>query len=137
MLGGEAPPNICRQKHGHKKKRIKHKKTKHEINFWNHDFFTIYTTHAICFIGTFFMIRSRHLKKFRTFVIKTDTNVFDSFKAQHFLWHKEQSFFLMTKIRHLNLKNLRTFCHKKRTLIIFVMICIGIGRAQPSPIRVS
>ncbi len=57
MLGGETPPNICRQKHGRTKtkKESSIKKSKHEnqnmkINFWNHEFFTTYTTHAICFL---------------------------------------------------------------------------------------
>jgi hypothetical protein len=53
MLGGETPPNICRQKHGHTKKESSIKKQNMKSTYGNLEIYTTYTytTHAICVLA--------------------------------------------------------------------------------------
>jgi hypothetical protein len=51
MLGGEAPPNVCRQKHGHTKKESSIKKQNMKSASENQTIYTTYTTHPICVLG--------------------------------------------------------------------------------------
>ncbi len=90
-----------------------------KINFWNHEFFTTYTTHAICFLEVDQATDQAkvqataeakaqatdhakdqapdHAKGKGKGAIKK--KFFVSFPAQHFLWHKEHSFiFICQKV---------------------------------------
>ncbi len=101
-----------------------------EINLWNHELFTTYTTRTICFLEgeqatdqtpdhTKAHAKAEakakaqatdhakdpatdHAKGKGKVVIKTGTMFFVSFTAQHFLWCKEHSFIFYDKKVSLN-----------------------------------